>query len=309
MFNIANTEVPVKGAAATVPKKTNVERERMAAWLAERVKASKSKPSAEVVTLTPVLAELLLETNSNNRPISEGNETSLISDLANDRFEFNGESIVVSSAGTLIDGQHRCQMVVKSRKSIQTVIAFGPREEARFTIDIGRPKSAANFLAMQGHKYSATLASAARMILLNRSHGSLVSGGATSGRNGPTKTEVMAAVGQLRGLDASVDFVSSAPKSLGGKSVLAFTHYLITKKSTREAADFFFGKLIEGENLRRGDPILYCRNRLPELNTTGGGIGSNARAELILKCWNYHRLGATDVSKIPLNGRLPKVER
>lgn len=281
---------------------------RMNAWLAERVAASKKKPSAEVVTLTPVLAQLLLERNPINRPISPGNESSLISDVANGRFEFNGESIVISDTGVLLDGQHRCQTVIKSARSIQTVIVFGPKEEARFTIDIGRPKSAPNFLAMKGHKYTAVLAAAARLVLLYRSYGNLITSG-TGKKIAPTKTEVVAAVAQLRGLDSSVEFVHSASKSLGSKSVLAFAHYVISRKAPREEADYFFGKMFEGADLRRGDPILYCAKRLPELGANGGTTGMNSRAELIFKCWNLHRLGANDVTKLPLNGRLPKLER
>jgi hypothetical protein len=285
-------------------------------WLEERIAAGKKSPVAEVITLTVALAELLVSDvrNQINRPLSGGNEASLLSDIANQRFEFNGESIVVSDTGKLLDGQHRCYSVIKSGIPIQTVIVFGPKEDARFTIDIGRPKSASNFLAMKGHKYTAMLASTARLVLIYRAFDSLVTGGADSYKTAPTKTEVVNAVSQLRGLEASVEFTSVAPKALGSKSILAFAHYIIAKKSSRENADYFFQKMFEVAQsmavpeLKDGHPIRYCVRRIPDVGSNGGTTGLNARAELIFKCWNGYRRGEAPRS-ISLNGRLPKVER
>jgi hypothetical protein len=56
---------------------------------------------------------------------------------------------------------------------------------------------------------------------------------------------------------------------------------------------------------RRGDPILYCRNRL-----IGGGRGmpAHSRIELIFKCWNAYRMGH-GVDHCKLTGKLPKIEK
>lgn len=311
MLDATSSEV-ITPLAPIYTKAQTEERRRMGEWLEDRIAASKKKPSAEIVTLTPMLASLLIEPDRNpiNRPLSVGNETSLLSDLANGRFEFNGESIVVSNTGVLLDGQHRCQTVLKSGMSIQTVIVFGPKEAARFTIDIGRPKTAQNFLAMKGHQYTAVLAAAARLILIYRGNDSrnVMSGGGKATGINPTKTEVVAAIDQLRGLEDSVETVYPAPKSFGSKSTLAFAHYVITKRAGRENADHFFVKMFSGADLKSGDPILYCAKRLPELQSGGGTSGHNVRAELIFKCWNGHRRGEA-FTRLALNGRLPKVER
>lgn len=287
------------------------ERRRMSEWLATNVAASKKKPSAEVVMLTPMLASLLVEPDCNpmNRPLSLGNEASLLNDVAAGRFEFNGESIVISNTGILLDGQHRCQMVLKSGLPIQTVIVFGPKESSRFTIDIGRPKTAQNFLSMKGHQYTAVLAAAARLILIYRGNDSKsITTGGRAEQIKPTKTEVVAAVEQLRGLEESVETAHTAPKSFGSKSTLAFAHYMITKRGGRPEADHFFSKMFSGADLKSGDPILYCAKRLPDLQLGGGTTGHNVRAELIFKCWNAYRRGET-FTRLALNGRLPKVER
>lgn len=278
---------------------------RMKAWLDGRIEASKSKPSAEVVTVTPLLARLLLGQNTGNRPISARNAADLASDIANKRFEFNGESIVVAKTGLLIDGQHRCLQVASTGKSIESVIVFGPREQARFTIDTGKSKTVSNFLAMKGKNYTHALGPAVNYLLQWRQHNEIFVSGAR-GLQRATKIEILDAAEEIVGIEQSVEFTSGSMKTVKSHSVLAACHNTFWKRSSRAAADEFMLKLIEGDGLRKGDPILYCRNRLLAM---GSGTRANARAELIIKCWNAWRTGAhLDHYRI-VGGKLPKVER
>ncbi len=276
------------------------ERRRMTKWLSERIAASKKTPSAEVVTLTPVLAELLLERNPVNRPIGNRNLDAVKADIASKRFEFNGESIVVAKTGNLIDGQHRCQGVIATGLSIETVIVFGPKEEARYTIDIGKSKTAANFLQMLGWKDNNNLAACIAMLLQYRSTHDLKAGYVR-----PTKTEIINAAEQFRGLQDSIDIVAEATaKKLGSRSALAFCHYQIKRKGGKEAADDFMTKLIAGDELRKGSPIFYCREKLRSMDR---GYRPENRVELVFKCWNALRRGGT-LSSVRLSGSLPKLE-
>lgn len=285
-------------------KAQTIERERMVKWLEYHItRGKKEQGYPVVVTITPILAAVLLERNHDNRPISAGNANALLSDIANGRWQFNGQSITVSDTGVLLDGQHRLGQVVATGRSIRSVIVFGPKEDARFTFDIGKPKTAANFLSMKGYKYTAALSAAARLVLVYRGQGNVVSRGNERGIR-PTKTELTAAVEELEGLATSVDFVAARKtKHLTGPGTLAFAHYMFRKRSTKEAADHFFIKLFEGDGLTRGNPILYCRNRLPDVR---GNV--NTCVELLFKCWNAHRRNE-EITKLPLNGKLPKLER
>lgn len=277
-----------------------VERKRMLAWLSERVAGGKC---AEVITLTPVLAQLLLDHNPVNRKIAKQNAADLRNDISEGRYEYNGESISVSKTLKLLNGQHRCMQVVATGISVETVIAFGAEDKARFTIDIGKPKSVSDFLGMKERLYSSILGAATNYHLQWRLAGAIVYGG---GNNRPTKTMIVAAADELKGIDASVEFTVRSMKTVRAHAVLAFCHYVFWKRSSRESADHFIGKLIDGNDLRKGDPILYCRNRLQEMKR---GITAGQRAELIFKCWNAHRRGtAVDHCKIT-GGKLPKVER
>lgn len=275
--------------------------ERLRVWLDERIAAGKKKPIAEVVTLVPALAALLLERNPVNRPIGQHNLGHLKADVANGRFAFNGESIVVADTGNLIDGQHRCESVIETGIPIETVIVFGPKESARYTIDIGKPKTAANFLAMKGWSDNNNLAAAIGLLLQYRTHGQL-----GSNYSRPTKSEVVNAIDQFKGLQESVDFVAGATvRKLGSRSCLAFCHFTFWKKTTRAEADEFMSSVIEGDGLRKGSPVYYCRERLRQMER---GTRAETRAEIVFKCWNAWRRGES-VNHLKLTGILPKVDR
>lgn len=284
------------------PVGSPVEIARMTAWLEEKIEKGKKSPVAEVVTLTPVLAALLLDRNPANRPISKGGKSEIRQDLANGRYVFNGESIIVSDTGVLNDGQHRCLNVLETGISIQTVIVFGPKEETRFTVDTGKSKTVSNFLAMKGRKYTHALGPATGYILLWKEHGYL--------RDGPdwrpTKQAILEGADAIRGIDTSVEFTAVSMKSTRSHAVLAFCHHAFWRAASRENADHFMTKLMEGDGLKKGDPILYCRNRLLGM---GRGVKASTRSELIFKCWNAWRAGhGIDHFKMT-GGRLPKLER
>jgi hypothetical protein len=257
-----------------------------------------------VVTLTPVLASLLLQINSGNRQIGNFNAEQIKADILSGRFEFNGESIVISDSGTLLDGQHRCSAVVETRTAIPAVLVFGPKESSRFTIDIGRPKSAANFLKMKGYTDSSSLAAAIALVIQFNKTGTVPINFTRA-----TKTEIVTAADELRGIQHSIDAVqASTKKRLGSRSILAFCHFALKKRSSKDAADEFMAKLIEGDGLRKGEPIFHARKRLIEMDANAR---ANSRVELIFRAWNAWRTGAT-VSPdkgIRLCGVTPKLER
>lgn len=302
MLNVL-TEKQVEEAVSK-PLGTPTEVKRMKEWLDERVAKGGKTPYAEVVTLTPVLAALLIDINSGNRQIGNFNAEQIKTDILNGRFEFNGESIVISDSGILLDGQHRCHAVIETRTSIPAVLVFGPKVSARFTIDIGRPKSAANFLKMKGYTDSASLAAAVALIIQYNKTGTI-----PINFQRATKTEVVTAVDELRGVQASIDAVqSSAKMRLGSRSILGFCHYVFKKRAGIVAADEFINKLIDGDGLRKGDPIYHCRKRLIEMDSNAR---ANSRCELIFRGWNAWRSGATvnPDKGIRLSGITPKLER
>jgi len=241
----------------------------------------KKKWFAEVVTITPLLAKLLLARNPQNRAILKNNTFNLVADISNDEFFANGQSVVVSDTGILNDGQHRLVAVVTANKLIETVIVFGVKEEARFFTDLGRPKSASNLLHMKGRRYTHALAAAINYYLQWSKNQAISTSRAS------TKAAVVKASDELRGFDKSVEFTADSMKTIRGHAVIAFCHYAFKKRSDVETADDFIVRLIDGDGLRKGNAIHYCRNRLLSM---GRGYTAHNRAEIIFSlvrssCW------------------------
>lgn len=302
MLNVL-TEKEVE-AAISKPIGSEVEFKRMRAWLDDCITRGAKKKFSDIVTITPVLATLLLERNPKNRPINKRGKNEIRQDLANGKFVFNGQPIIVSDTGILNDGQHRLHTVVETGISIEVVIVFGATEASRFTVDSGRSKTVSNFLAMKGRKYSLVLGAAVNYTLQWREEGRIAYGSGSEKK--PTKQMILVAADEIKGIDTSVDFTSSSALTVRSHAVLAFCHNVFWKKSSRENADFFMTKLIEGDGLRKGDPILFCRNKLLNMDR---GYDAGCRAELIFKCWNAWRNGAQIQAFRPGGKGLPKVER
>lgn len=62
--------------------------------------------------ITPETAKSWLLKNVHNRPLRDGLVTTYATDMANEQWQSNGESIKFSSEGELLDGQHRLAAVI-----------------------------------------------------------------------------------------------------------------------------------------------------------------------------------------------------
>lgn len=282
-------------------KGADVERRRMEAWLDERIHTALSEPMSEPVTLTPVLAGILLEPHRNpdNRPISELLVDRISSDIKGRRYIFNGEPIIISREGYTNDGQHRCHAVIKTGKAIRTMISFGFERESRMTLDQGNTRTAGHYLSMAGVVDGNGVGTVATMIWQYKEHNRL----STDGRSRPTKSQVLLVAESYKDIHDSL-LVCGKTNGVAGRTLLAFCHWVASHKAGKAAADEFFSSLISGANLGARSPILYARNRLNNERLT-----TNEKVELIFRAWNAWREKRT-VKSLPVNGGvLPKLER
>ncbi len=280
----------------------SIERERMKRWLNERIAASQKEPITEIVTLTPVLAQLLLERNPDNRPLSPTQLERIERDLKSNRWEFNGETIVVAKNGELNNGQHRCHAVVRSGTALRVILVFGTERQSRMTIDTGITRTVGHFLGMNGYSDVNVLAAAISNLWQYRSMGRL----SNTGKDKPTKSESLMTIEHYSDMPESVLFAGrKGTVKVASRSLIAFAHYVLGHAIGNPGAETFLNKLIDGTELRKDDPILYARNRLIEMK---GVTRVHDKAELIFRAWNMHRRGER-ATRIPLLGRLPEIER
>lgn len=305
-----STDMPTPTKPVAKPSKSAaVERERMEVWLDDHIKAGAKSPIIEKVSLSPALATLLLERNPVNRKISPSLVDRLVSDIEGGRWEFNGETVVVSKEGLLNDGQHRAQAVIKSGRTVPVVMVFGPSRSSRMTLDTGASRTVPNFLYMNGYSDTNNIAAVANII-----HGirSGVSGATlTSGKKLATKTEMLALAEKYAdSISNSLNFVDrKGAAKIASKSVLGFVHWAIADAVGAKgvsAADGFMLKLIDGDNLSRGSPILIARNKLLDMRQAGVR-GWHPRVEVLFKAWNAVHEGK-DAPRIWVSGHIPELE-
>jgi hypothetical protein len=281
---------------------TNGQRERRArAWFQDRLQHARSAGVfSETATLDPVLAEVLLECNLENRNVRELNLARMEEDIKAGRWEINGESVKVSIEGLLNDGQHRCQAVINTGKSIQTIFTFGLKRDTRLTVDQGANRTAGDYLSMAGIPNANHAASVATMIYQIGTFGNIVSGGAFR----PSKSQAQQTYYEHPKISDSIRAVPQrGAKLVGGLSILAFCHYLFALKN-RNAADAFVSKLVKGDELKASDPIYVARQKLMNDDKR---LRPAEKVEVIFRAWNAARTGRP-LRTIPVHNRLPSIE-
>lgn len=76
--------------------------------------------------ISPEMAAYLLETNSENRKLSEGTVRAYVNDILADNWdETVGVAISIDANGVLRDGQHRCAAIARAGKGIHTWVCRG----------------------------------------------------------------------------------------------------------------------------------------------------------------------------------------
>lgn len=306
MLKVADPVEIEKTATGTAkPKPADIERNRMLSWLQEHIADAMAGPKTEAVTLTPVLAGLLLQLNDANRPISEVNLDRIKRDILAGRWEFNGDTIAVSRDGFLNNGQHRCRAVVETGIAVKVIMVFGVSRHSRMTVDQGATRTVGHYIAMQGHQDANVLATVGSHVWQYKEHGRLSS----SAQMRPTKSEVLLAIEHYKDLPDSLKAIPfNGGSVLAVRSIMAFCHWAIAQRAGSVEADAFIARLLKGANLSDGDPILYCRNRLLEMRRENYGR-ANDRVELIFKTWNAYRQGQK-INRIVLGSdKLPTLER
>lgn len=136
--------------------------------VAEKVRQLKPKAneaSAEVITITPAMAEDLIAKNVKNRNVSQGLVNAYARDMQNGNWQFTGEALKFSKDGHLIDGQHRLWACIKAEVPFQTLVIYDLNEEVQEVVDTGRGRTVADTLHLAGYSHSARTASACRYML------------------------------------------------------------------------------------------------------------------------------------------------
>jgi hypothetical protein len=243
-----------------------------------------------------------METNIHNRSLNHRYVKQVARDIKTNHFNgLNGEPITISKEGTLNNGQHRLSAIIEADMPVKLIMMFGLTRESRMTVDMGRSRSVANYISMEGKSYynsCAAIASAWMSYSLNR-YGHSTKWGET------TRQDILQFYhSHQTDVDKAISLFHNRAKQLRCQPTEIATAYCIIKQYNTTHIEGFFEMLIEGSNLDQSDPVLWLRGRL--ISGSGGKLKVWQKIELILRHWNAWREGKQLKVQIPLRGEFPK---
>jgi hypothetical protein len=256
------------------------------------------KLHAGFFTITPAVAKSILETrNQANRTLKQSKVEQLTHDVHAGRFTLNGESIVFSEDGALLDGQHRLAACAASGKSISSVVVVGIPTDARSTVDQGVARTTGDVFQMSGFENGNTLAAIGRIAFAW-----LRGDGRSIGRmNDVSRADVMGLLNDDPTLaDAAKFGHRHSVTGVASPTVMGFCFWLIGQHYGVDVAESYLGKVASGEGLLLGDGALAARNRL----ISEGKATSQTKIEIVLRGFVNHYQGVR-VSKLLVMKSLP----
>lgn len=272
-------------------------------WLFQRIeKAAATGPFAEIAPLDHGIALELLKNNDSNRRIRPSKLSQYIEDMKHGRWSLNGETVVISTVGKLLDGQHRCISaldVVREKDAPRVTFLFGIDKDARRTIDTGAKRNASDILQLEGIRNAAMASSAARMLIALENG----KGKSFQGRDRISTSVVVQRVLDDTELQLAADDIHNMSRAtIQGVTVgvICAAYYLMRKKNRSKAREFVEAVFQDHHQRRSAEQVTY--SRLKELVEMGG---RERRLEALVRGWNMFRNG--NVQAIPLMGELPRI--
>lgn len=249
---------------------------------------NKVEATACAMTITPDLASSWLSKQGvKQRRVSPATVADYARAMAEGRWCLNGEAIKISRHDSPLDGQHRLRACVASGCSFQSFVVFGLDPETFDRMDIGRKRTAADILGIEGYSNVVALAGAVRWVMTYRT-------------KSWTITNIRMSTDEVRqflvaepGLEKSVS-IAQAAKSILAPSPAGALHYLFAEKDA-SAADLFFKDLAEGSGLVSTDPVWVLRERLIKDRLQKSRLVKEDIFLMCIKAWLRRRSNDTAV--------------
>lgn len=249
------------------------------------IKSKNSKTMNSILkTITPEIAQDLLDNNRNNRPLSPRHVNSLVKEIKQGKWKINGDAIRISEDGNVIDGQHRLHAVILSKLTIQSWFTTGLNSSVFDTIDIGKKRSHSDTLFCYGEKNTKYLSSTLLVIdnYMNETVGR---------RMAISNTAIKSLLIKYPNVRNCL-WPAAKRQKLLPPSILNGCYYLFSILD-KNLADVFVDKIINGTNLQKGCPWFTLRKKLEDNSTCSKKYTSEVLMMFCIKAWNASRQNKT----------------
>lgn len=249
------------------------------AWLETLLR---QEPWAEITIITTGMAKDIIEwCNKKNRGVRKDRLKRLVKAMSMGHFRLNGESIVISKTGCLLNGQHRLLACVESGVAIETVVVLGIEDDTFDTFDQHAARTVGNVLKMNEVEYADLVAAALKHVFGFINTGEIHDNGSSSAGFSPTIA--------LEMLEEYPDIKESARLSLRceqfkSPSLLAALHYVFSAVSEKKANDLLYVLKKGGGDDSR--PFHVLREHLISARMHKRAMGNRELAAKTIKVFN-----------------------
>jgi hypothetical protein len=245
-----------------------------------------SQLNATIVTIGPDLARYYLSKNKKNRLFNAKHVHFLANEIRTGNWKLNGDTIVLNDE-RLIDGQHRLMAVLMADLPITTLLVTGVSSDVFDTIDIGKKRTSADVLHIEGEKH--TTVTAAALSLIEQIKTSQVDNGRIFNASASRVRDLLKKYPLIK---RSADLFTGKTKyrmnRVMSPSIVVALHYLFSEIDA-ELADQFMSTVISGENMKKGDPEFALRTRLEFNAFSKAKLPKKHIVALVIKAWNFKR--------------------
>ena len=256
--------------------------------------------------ITPEVAHDMLGVNTHNRTT---HRNAYAKDMADDKWQVNGSTIVFSKTGLLLDGQTRLLACVESNKAFDTFVVRGVDPMAQFTMDTGNPRSLSDMLKLEDYPNADTLAAITRQFAFYDKKGNLEEGLGKVSKSVFSMRQLLAYVHEnYESQDmAKITTLTNRVKKQrrpSGMWGLLIREFL--KSSEDDTEDFLYQ--VAGTK-GSSDAVAMLLEKLRKNEESATGASTHLVAAWIIKAWNAWMQGETVTSatlRLRLGGTRPE---
>lgn len=227
--------------------------------------------------------------NTCNRPLQAHNIRYIADEMLNERWIFNGDTIVFDWDNILRQGQHRLHGILKAGATHEFLVVRGIDPAAFSTMDCGKGRNGSDALSLIGETNTKTRASALTWI---EKYYTMVEEGnfaLTGIRKKVSPTLTLELNNKYSDFNSIID---KRQNRLGCNVINSVSNYIFSKIDSQLASEFH-EKVVHGENLSSRDPEFLLRNRLIANQVSKSKLSNEYIFALFIKAWNAKRSGVT----------------
>tara|TARA_R110002051_G_scaffold294539_1_gene360020 strand:+ start:696 stop:1520 length:825 start_codon:yes stop_codon:yes gene_type:complete len=265
-----------------------------------------AKITSKEETWTPTQARTILAKGGPNRKLNERLVSDYAAAMKDRKWIMNGETIKISRAGKLLDGQHRLNAVIESGKTVTMLTVRGLLPTTQATIDDGMKRHLHHILQINGEKHATTLAFS--LSLLKRWETQQLHTIRSRGEHRrPRRDQCVHMLKKHPGIRDFVahKFTFQFRNTLASGGLFAFAWY-VCDQSHPDTAALFFEQLATGVAMSDTDPVYHLRERFlrsklsvdPRLS-----LDALSKLTLLARAWN-----ATVDGKVIKHLKLPNTK-